>query len=210
MLEKTERDARITMQLLATIDTLSPLSQRGLSKELGIALGLTNLHIKKCIQQGLVTTVGTDNGRVSYALTPRGHIEKSRLSARYLRSSLSLYEEARRSCRAALEDGRRKGFSGFVLTGRGVLSEIAVLTALEYPELRLAGTLAPDATEDHFLQQPIVKSLDRIGKSDAILFTDMTQPQDSYRTLCTQISATRILVPSVLRGSLIGVKETTA
>ena len=38
----------------------------------------------------------------------------------------------------------------------------------------------------------------------------MTQPQDSYRALCAQISATRILVPSVLRASLIGVKEATA
>ena len=40
--------------MLDVIETRDRVTQRGLSGELGIALGLTNLYLKRCINKGLI------------------------------------------------------------------------------------------------------------------------------------------------------------
>lgn len=70
-------------------------SQRSLARRLGIALGLTNLLMRRVVRQGWVRMIHVRPNRVSYLLTPRGLTEKARMSREYLAYSVRFYKEAR-------------------------------------------------------------------------------------------------------------------
>ena len=210
MMEKTEREARITMNVLAALERGKGQSQRDLSKELGIALGLTNAYVKKCVQQGFIMpsdAVSDTPSRSAYTLTQKGYLEKSRLTARFLRSSLSLYQEARSACRDQIQAALNAGMDGFIFTGRGVLSEIALLTLLEFDNIRLSGVYVEDASLEPFLQQPVVHDLTRIGKTDAVIFTEINQPLDMYRRIRDVLPEDRILMPHLLRNAVSAAQQ---
>jgi DNA-binding MarR family transcriptional regulator len=205
MIEKNEREARITMNVLAALERGKVHSQRDLARELGIALGLTNAYVKKCVQRGYIIptdTIGAAMTRTSpYALTPKGYLEKNRLTARFLRSSLTLYTEARTACRDQIQAALQNGYDGFIFTGRGILSEIALLTLLEFDHIRTA-VYVDDGSTEAFLQQPVVHDLSRIGKTDVVMFTEINHPLDVYRSIRAQLPTDRILVPHLLRNAV--------
>ena len=47
-------DAAITLGLLDAVHANASISQRSLASELGIALGLTNAYIRRCVRLGLL------------------------------------------------------------------------------------------------------------------------------------------------------------
>jgi DNA-binding MarR family transcriptional regulator len=51
--------------------------QRRIAEDLGIALGLVNAYLKRCIKKGLVKVRQASARRYTYYLTPRGFTEKS-------------------------------------------------------------------------------------------------------------------------------------
>lgn len=209
MMEKTEREARITMNVLAALERGKVQSQRDLSRELGIALGLTNAYIKKCVQRGFIAptdAIGSAITRTPFVLTPKGYLEKNRLTARFLRSSLSLYTDARTACRDQIQAALANGIDGFIFTGRGILSEIALLTLLEFDHIRTA-VYVDDGSTDAFLQQPVVHDLSRIGKTDAIIFTEINQPLEVYRRIRAIVPEERILVPYILRNTVTAAQQ---
>ena len=55
-------------------------TQRHLAKKMGVALGLTNLMIRRCVKKGYVKVVNVQKNRIQYLLTPQGIAEKSRLT----------------------------------------------------------------------------------------------------------------------------------
>ncbi len=71
-------------QILNAIDASQSLSQRSLASSLGIALGLTNLLVRRLVRKGWVRVTRIKPNRVGYFLTPAGVAEKTRLSRLYL------------------------------------------------------------------------------------------------------------------------------
>ncbi len=51
-------DSWITLGILTTVADASAVTQRGLAKELGIARGLANACVKRCVRKGLVKMRG--------------------------------------------------------------------------------------------------------------------------------------------------------
>ena len=88
MINKENKNNDMTLGLLSAVEADSKVTQRSLSRELGIALGLTNSYLKKCIDKGLVKIKQVPANRYTYYLTPRGFSEKSRLTTEYFKSSL--------------------------------------------------------------------------------------------------------------------------
>lgn len=70
-------------------------SQRSLARRAGIALGLTNLVLKKLIRTGLVRIAKIKPNRVRYLITPAGLAEKARMSSAYFAYTTRFYTEAR-------------------------------------------------------------------------------------------------------------------
>ena len=76
-------EERIVLDLLNSVDD-GAQSQRRIAEELGIALGLVNAYLKRCIKKGYVKVSEAPARRYAYYLTPKGFAEKSRLTVQYL------------------------------------------------------------------------------------------------------------------------------
>lgn len=127
---KARQDA-ITLGVLEAVEADDSCTQRKLASELGIAVGLVNIYLKRCVSKGLVKIKQVPARRYAYYLTPHGFAEKSRLSAEYLSWSLTLFRQARAGCAEALAEARRRQWTRVVLIGAGDLAEIARVCAVD-------------------------------------------------------------------------------
>lgn len=194
-----DSEAQITLGLLNAVHDNETLTQRTAASQLGIALGLTNAYLKRCIKKGLIKVQQIPPNRYAYYLTPKGFAEKSRLTAEYLSSSFTFFRRARSQCTALLADSTARGWRRIALYGKSDLAEIAVLCSGEH-DVTLVGVVDPANGETgEFFQCPLVGGLSDLDAYDAILLTDLLTPQDSYDRLLASVAADRILTPPMLR-----------
>lgn len=144
--------------LLAEIDSGSAVSQRSLSQRLGIALGLTNLLLKRVIAKGWVKAVKVRPNRVKYLLTPTGIAEKTRLTREYLQGSLQFYAAARTRVRRCFEEvssdlNGKSDSKRVMFYGAGELAEIGYVS-LQETDLELVGVIDPQR-DGPFLGVPV-------------------------------------------------------
>ena len=101
----------IVLSVLTSIERDSAITQRKLAGELGIALGLANAYLRRCVRKGLVKMSQVPLNRYAYYLTPQGFAEKSRLTAEYLALSLDFFRRARSDCVALFTAMRGAGLA---------------------------------------------------------------------------------------------------
>jgi DNA-binding MarR family transcriptional regulator len=195
------QDTAILLGLLDAVDANASISQRSLASELGIALGMTNAYVRRCIRRGLVKVRQAPANRYAYYLTPKGFAEKSRLTANFLSRSFEFYRVARKQCDQLLTDAVARGWKRIALYGNGDLTEIAVLCAMGQ-RITLVGVVTPapaPAASGQFLHLPVVASLADLGAVDGVLLTALHRPQEAFDVLAGQLAADRILVPALLK-----------
>jgi hypothetical protein len=193
-LEKT----RILLGLLESVERGGEQSQRRLASELGIALGLVNAYLKRCINKGLVKVTDAPARRYAYYLTPHGFAEKSRLTIDYLSCSFSLFRRAKHDCATAFEVARARGFNQIALLGISDLAEIAAICALD-SGVTISAIVDMNAPHSRFVGLPVVKSLDEIkGQVDAVIVTDMKAPRETISAAVRRLGADCVLVPDLL------------
>jgi DNA-binding Lrp family transcriptional regulator len=114
------------LRLLEAIEQESTVTQRTLSLRLGIALGLTNLYLKRLVRKGYVKCVTVAPNRLAYMVTPRGFTRKARLTYEFMRYSLDFYRDARQHIRQSLAGmvGRPERIAIF---GTGDVAELVYL-----------------------------------------------------------------------------------
>jgi DNA-binding MarR family transcriptional regulator len=66
-----------------------------LARDLNISLGLVNAFIKRLAKKGYFKITTIPKKRARYLLTPKGAVEKSRLTYEYIRYSVGFYREIR-------------------------------------------------------------------------------------------------------------------
>lgn len=123
--------ARRELEILSSIAEGPLVTQRALAERLGIALGLANLYLKRLARKGYIKLSTLPPHRIKYLVTPRGFAQKSRLTYEYMRYSLNLYREARRTFRDALIPLAGAGARRMALYGTGDAAELAYLTLRE-------------------------------------------------------------------------------
>ena len=118
------------LKLLEAVEEDSRVTQRTLATKLGIALGLTNVYLRRLVRKGYIKCVNVQSNRISYLITPRGIVEKARLTYEFIDYSLHLYGEVRQHLRGMLQEcaaaGRR-----VAIFGRGEAAELAYLSLKE-------------------------------------------------------------------------------
>jgi DNA-binding MarR family transcriptional regulator len=124
-------EARRQLRLLEAVEEDSRVTQRGLAVKLGIALGLTNIYLKRLVRKGYIKCVNVQSNRLSYLITPRGIAEKVRLTYEFMDYSLHLYSEVRQHLRGMLHECAASG-SRIAIYGRGEAAEIAYLSLKEF------------------------------------------------------------------------------
>ncbi len=189
---------RIVLGLLTSVEHDGERSQRHIAAELGIALGLVNAYLKRCIKKGLVKVHDAPARRYAYYLTPQGFAEKSRLTVDYLSSSFSFFRLAKGDCTRTFEAAKARGFARFVLAGKSDLAEIAILCAVE-ADVTINAIIDPRSDERRFLGVDVFKSYaDVADKFDAVIVTDVSRAKLSFDAAVEACGPERVLAPALL------------
>ncbi len=186
-------DNEIILRVLDVIERDPAITQRSVANELGIALGLANSYLKRCIRKGLVKVSQVPRRRYAYYLTPQGFAEKSRLTASYLVNSFSFFRSARAQCTELLAAAEARGQYRLCLIGSSELSEIASLVAREH-KVRIVGIVS--ATTD---PRDLAAAFDRLGGVDAAIVTTLINPNEVHAAVVSACGDDRVYVPMLLR-----------
>ena len=178
--EQTEQ--KVMVHLLSEIERNPVFTQRSLASELGIALGLMNQYLKRCITKGWVRASQISPRRITYFLTSDGFREKSHMVKDYLARSMTFFRDARSQCEEMFEFCRAQGWKHIALVGEGDLADIAGLVA--------QGT-------ELILNTVPVKDAD-FKKYDAVLVTDIKDPQGTFNDIQNKVESHRLLTLRIL------------
>ena len=192
------REDTLTLEILDAVQRQSAVSQRHLARQLGVALGLANSYLKRCVRKGYIKISDAPANRYLYYLTPTGFAEKGRLTAKYLAHSFSFYRQASESCTRIVSICSQNAWRRLLLCGISDLAEIATLRAMEQ-EIEIVGFYDPQSDRQMYLNRPVFHLLDILEGYDACVVTDLLTPQLTYERLVSGMSPARVLVPDVLR-----------
>jgi DNA-binding MarR family transcriptional regulator len=157
--------------LLSEVERDACVTQRSLSSKLGLALGLTNLYLKRLARKGYIKITTIPRNRIRYLLTPQGLAEKSRLTYLYMQYSLSYYRDMRTRLKGMMSRLGGSHCQRVAIYGTTELAELAYLSLREM-NIDCVGFIGEGSIES-FLSCP-VSSPDRIGlwQFDRVLITD--------------------------------------
>lgn len=196
---------QIVLGVLAAVERSSTVSQRYVSRELGIALGLVNAYVKRCVRKGLIKVSAVPSRRYAYFLTPQGFAEKARLTADYLTYSFAFFRRARTQCSELLDAAARKEQRRVICVGAGDLAEILNLVAREKENIEIIGVL-------HSTDPSGIKAeASRFGRIDAAVVTGLQDPRGLFVAATEAFGAERTYAPELLRVNVlqsnVGVEE---
>ena len=113
-----------TLTLFNTVEGRPEINQRQLARELDVSLGLTNTYFQRVLKKGWVRAQQVKARRWLYFLTPKGALEKSRLSLSYLHRTLNSFRELKSKGDEHLRILSKKGVRGIHLCGEDDLTEV--------------------------------------------------------------------------------------
>jgi DNA-binding MarR family transcriptional regulator len=154
-----DSESQRDLQLLQALEEQSTITQRTLASRLGIALGLTNLYLKRLIRKGYVKCVTVAPNRLVYLVTPQGLAIKARLTYEFMKYSLDFYRDVRRHLGHSLSAGVN-GRKRIAVYGTGDVAELVFLLVKDMG-LDLVGVF--DEQPGRFLGLPV----HAIGEHDA-------------------------------------------
>jgi DNA-binding MarR family transcriptional regulator len=139
-------EAEHDRKVLQAIASGQRVTQRSLASELGVALGLTNLLIRRLVGKGYVKVSKMGRRHVRYLMMPAGWEALAAATRQSLENTVHLYTETREHIRGSLSqvstrcrpssDGQKR----VVFYGAGDVAEIAYVS-LQTTDLTLVGVV---------------------------------------------------------------------
>jgi len=164
-----------TLKLLEAVDSREPPTQRELARDLNISLGLVNAFMKRLAKKGYFKITHIPKNRVKYLLTPKGALEKSRLTYRYIRYSIGFYREIREMLVTLFSRLEKEGVERIALYGCGEVAELAHLF-LQNTSVKLGGVFDQKPDRRKFFGHR-VQSHEELT-SDGYEYVLLTQTED--------------------------------
>lgn len=152
---QNENDSYKSFLLLDEISKGHPVTQRDLSKRLGIALGLINSYLKNLVAKGYITVSTIPRKRYSYYLTPKGFAEKTRLTYHHLQNFTNLYKVARRDFHDLFHELEKEGVKGVIFCGVDEVAEIAYLS-LQDVDIKLVAVIDDEKIGEKFFEYTVL------------------------------------------------------
>lgn len=191
----------VLLELLTVVDRDSSISQRTISRELGVALGLANAYLKRCIRKGWIKVQHVPRRRYLYYLTPQGFTEKARLSAEYLNSSFHFFRKTRAQLSELMRECAERGCHRIAFAGVSDLAEVGTICGHDCG-LDIVCIIDAERAGSRFCGLPVVANAAACGEVDAVIVTSVSQPEAVYEQLVNSIGPHRIMVPIMLRPAL--------
>lgn len=183
--EPMKVEARRNLHALEAIAEDDRITQRTLASKLGIALGLTNVYLKRLVRKGYVKCVNVRSNRLRYLLTPKGITEKTRLTYEFMQYSLFLYGQVRQHLHAVLEPSVLTNRSRIAVFGTGEAAELAYLSIADLG-LELVAVF-DTAAAGQFLGRPILDIADhRQVAFDLLLVATLERSESIVEDLIQQ------------------------
>ena len=150
----------LVRQILVEIDRNPSVSQRQLSTELGVSIGIVNWHMKRFVRKGLVKLHQAPVRRYLYYLTPDGFAEKARLTAEYLKSSFNIFRLGRRQYEALFGLCEVNHWRNVLLLGNSELVELACIGLTRIERVTARAILDPQSAAGSRGKLPVHPSVD--------------------------------------------------
>ena len=201
-----EGNSEITLGVLNAVERNSRVTQRDVAKHIGIALGLTNTYLKRCIKKGLIKVQQAPANRYAYYLTPSGFAEKSRLTGEYLSQGFQFFRLTRSQLNQIFEICEQRDLKKIILHGLTDIAEIAVLCGSNF-NIEIVGIVDSSSLLTEYTGIPIVANMADLGSFDAIIVTDLGDSQTTFLNLSKDFSADRIYTPRILTNSHLNYRQ---
>ena len=151
--------------LLENIHENRNISQRELSKKLGISLGSINMLLNKMVKEGLIKAQTIPAKRVAYMLTPKGMVEKANKTYQYIQRHYKYINETKGRVKEYLQELMKQQDSVIVFLNQKEEIDQLIIKAIE--EI------------DHHQRIKIVEDKEEISKyQNAIVLSTGTQKVD--------------------------------
>ena len=132
-------------------------TQRSLSRNLNISLGLTNSILQNLIHRGLIKVQKMTGRKILYLITPKGMVQATNFIYDRVRETRHYYQYAKDLLTARFTILYDKGARRAVIYGTGQLAEITYLSLLDSP-LKLHSILTdnPASAQQKFLGHEVL------------------------------------------------------
>ncbi|MEX0803097.1 MAG: winged helix-turn-helix transcriptional regulator [Candidatus Binatia bacterium] len=188
---------QILLGVLNAIERDAQTSQRTISRELGVALGLANAYLKRCVGKGLIKIKQAPPRRYVYYLTPKGFAEKTRLTAEYFSASFTFFRRAREQMSQLIAQCAANGWTRIAFAGISELAEVGTLCAHDYP-VSLVGVIDPMQAGTRFCGLTVHATFADLDAVDAVIVTGIKEAETIFRAMENEIGNGRVLAPTLL------------
>ena len=152
------------LKILERLESNGHLTQRDLSKEVGIALGLVNHLLKKMVKKGWIKIKNIDAKKIRYLITPEGAREKSSLLYKRVEGTIHFYLEAKRVIKDKVIHLKNEGIEDVSIYGINHISEVLFIVLKELG-LELVHVVDDNKEGDVWFGYTVVK-MDEFVKSN--------------------------------------------
>ncbi len=200
-----EKENRLTLDLLGAIEQKGDVSQRHLAQHMGVALGMANSYLKRCVKKGWVKITTAPANRYLYYLTPKGFAEKSRLTGEFLTTSLALVRQSGEAYTDFFESLQNRN-KPIVFVGLSDLTEMAYLRALKL-QLNTVGVFVPaieDVVEpssvlpDEWFGMPVIELLPEAWEEAIFVFTSLDRGYQLAKFMQLKYPHCELFIPEFL------------
>lgn len=115
------------LHLLTEVSREPEITQRQLSKRVGLSLGLTNVVLRNLAQKGYIRATQAGWKRWLYNLTPKGISHKVRLTVSYISRVMDDFDRVRRTLAEELDPLALNEESQIAIFGTGEFAELVYL-----------------------------------------------------------------------------------
>ena len=195
-----DKESQLTLELLSAIEQKDDVSQRVLAQKMGVALGLANSYLKRCIKKGWVKVSTAPANRYAYYLTPTGFSEKARLTADFFTTSFALFRQAGEQYTRILTqhiESEKDKSSRLLIVGLSDLTEIALMRALQL-KLQVVGVYQPNADREELFGYPVLQKFPEPADFDVIVITSLEQTASLLEECEQCLPSSTVLVPPML------------
>ena len=180
------------LEILERLENNGHLTQRDLSKEVGIALGLVNHLLKKMVTKGWIKIKNIDAKKIRYLITPEGAREKSSLLYNRVESTIHFYLEAKRVIKDKVIHLKNEGIEDVSIYGINHISEVLFIVLKELG-LELASVVEEKKQGEKWFGYDVIGMEEFVKNKDSVLvFASFDQSE--IDRFCKEYEGVKVVV----------------
>ena len=180
------------LEILERLENNGHLTQRELSKEVGIALGLVNHLLKKMVTKGWIKIKNIDAKKIRYLITPEGAKEKSSLLYKRVESTIHFYLEAKRVIKDKIIHLKNEGIEDVSIYGVNHISEVLFIVLKELG-LELASVVEVKKEGEEWFGYKVIGMEEFVKNKDSVLvFASFDQSE--IDRFCKEYEGVKVVV----------------